>query len=410
MLEVVVIGGGQAGLAAGACLAQMKIEHLVVEKGEIGESWRRYRWDNFSLVTPNWTINLPGYQYDGTEPNGFLTRDEFVQILEKYAEEKNVCVRTGLHIFRAIRSPNGWQLETSNGEIKCRALIIATSNYQKPNIPELENSLDPEIYSLSSAEYKSSNKLPTGGVLVVGSAQSGCQIAEDLLIDGRDVTLSVSRAGRLPRRYRGRDAIDWQNRMGFLDKKVEDLENIRMKFGGEPHMTGRNGGYTISLQGLEVKGVRLVGRLNNIQGSTCYFDNDLNKNVCSADNYSKMFCDSVDKFIKLAGNDVDPDNFLNDTIKVGHRLSDGEELSSVNLKKNGITTVIWATGFTFDFSWILEDVLDSDGYPITNRGISKVPGLYFLGLNYLYSRKSGIIFGIEDDAIHVTQHVENYLK
>ena len=412
MPDVVIVGAGQAGLSASACLSQLGIDHVVLEKNEIGASWRRQRWDSFCLVTPNWTVRLPGQRYGGPDPDGFMSGQAFVEFLVQYAERTEVPLRTSVEAKQATPTKSGWELATSAGTINCRALIVATSNYQSPALPPFANRLPPGIMSMSAAEYRSAEKLPPGRILVVGSAQSGGQIVEDLQIAGRDVILSVSRAGRVPRRYRGRDAIDWQDRLGLLDRPATALDDPRNRFGGEPHMTGRDGGHTVSLQNFHAGGVRLIGRIRNIDGTALNLEPGLRENIRRADQFSEKFCRDVDTHIEQLG--LLGLHAPTDTGEPKHAsatsLDSYAEPDHLDLAAEGVLAVIWATGFRFDYSWIHTNVFDDFRYPITRRGETSAPGLYFLGLNYLHSRKSGIIYGVGEDAEHVAARIRGFLE
>jgi len=407
--DVVIIGGGQAGLAASVCLRRHNIEHIVLEKEEIGASWRRHRWDSFCLVTPNWTVCLPGQDYDGPDPNGFMSGQAFVDYLVRYKKFFKIPLRRPVEATRATPTSTGWEIETTEGPIKCRALIVATSNYQNPFLPPFADDLNPSILSLSAAEYRSAEQLPPGRVLVVGSAQSGGQITEDLQSAGREVILSVSSAGRVPRQYRGRDALVWQDLLGFLDRPASALDDLRKRFGGEPHMTGRNGGHTMSLQNFHAEGVRLVGRVKSVDGTVLRLKSDLRDNIRAADQFSANFCSDVDAYIEQ--NDLRaPINVAEHCHAPVVTLDKYTETARLDLAAECVSAVIWATGFSFDFSWIEADIFDTFGYPITSRGETGVSGLFFLGLNYLHSRKSGIIYGVGGDAKHVVVRIRHYLE
>ncbi|NKB58615.1 MAG: SidA/IucD/PvdA family monooxygenase [Alphaproteobacteria bacterium] len=408
MPDVVIVGAGQAGLAASACLARQGIDHVVLEKSGIGASWRNQRWDSFCLVTPNWTVRLPGQIYDGPEPDGFMSGGAFVEFLERYAARHTVPLQQPVEATRASPTDGGWRLETSTGPIDARAVIIATSNYQRPFIPPIADALGPGIISLSAADYRSAAQLPPGRALVVGSAQSGGQIVEDLLIDGREVLLSVSRAGRAPRRYRGRDAIEWQDLIGFLDRPAAALDDPRKRFGGEPHMTGRDGGHTVSLQNFHAQGVRLLGRVAGVDNTALHLVSDLHENMRAADRFSAEFCNDVDSYIAQHDLVAPPDEGETEHAPIAS-LDRYAEPQRLDLAAEGVSAVVWATGFRFNYSWIDADVFDTFGYSVTRRGETAAPGLYFLGLNYLHSRKSGIIYGVGDDAEHVAERIRDFL-
>lgn len=406
MPDVAIVGAGQAGLAASACLSQSGVDHIVLEKHEIGASWRRQRWDSFCLVTPNWTVRLPGQAYEGPDPDGFMTGSEFVAFLERYARKNQVPLQQETEVREAVPTRDGWSLSTSKGTINARALIIATSTYQTPRLPECAHDADPAVLSLSAADYRAPDKLPAGRILVVGSAQSGGQIVEDLLRAGREVLLSVSRAGRVPRRYRGRDAIEWQDLLGFLDRHPTALDDPRMRFGGEPHMTGRDGGHTVSLQNFQAQGVRLLGRIQSVQGSVLHLAPDLATNMQNADRFSAKFMADVDAYIRRSGLDAPPAVPEPEHAPLQARVPGPDQ---IDLHAEGISAIIWATGFKFDYSWVKADVFDGFGYPVTARGETAARGLYFLGLNFLHSRKSGIIYGVGEDAAYAAGRIRTML-
>lgn len=406
MFDVVIVGGGQAGLAASVCLSKFGIDHLVLEKGEVGESWRRQRWDSFYMNTPNWTLNLPEQDYAGPAPDGFMNRNEFVDHLEGYAKRFAVPLRLGVEVTLASPTETGWTLKTSDGPLTARALIIATSTYQAPSIPVVAKNLSPDIVSLSSADYRAPGMLPPGKVLVVGSAQSGMQIVEDLHTAGRDVCLAVGEAGRVPRRYRNRDLNYWYDKTGLMDRKASDLEDPRRKFGGQPQIAAW---HTISLQGFHRNGIRLLGRLNGIDGTTLHLRPDLRKNIAAADRHSEKFCLNIDTYIKQHGLSFPADEGDDPHHAPLADLEQVPEPSTFDLTTAGISSVIWATGFRFDYSWVQADVTDAVGYPVTERGETTAPGLYFLGLNFLHTRKSGIVYGVGADAEHVTASLRTYL-
>ena len=409
MPDVAIVGAGQAGLAASVCLSRLGIDHVVLEKHEIGASWRRQRWDSFCLVTPNWTVRLPGQDYAGTEPDEFMSGRDFVAFLERYAARHDVPLRPRTEVGRAAPTDGGWVLTTDSGEIRARTLIIATSTSQTPSLPVFADQIKPGIASMSAADYRSPDCLPPGRILVVGSAQSGGQIVEDLLMAGREVLLSVSGAGRVPRRYRGRDAIEWQDLMGFLDRLPSALDDPRKRFGGEPHMTGRDGGHTQSLQNFRARGVRLLGRVQVAAGAVLNLETDLRANMMAADRFAADFCAEVDAYIQRTSLSAPPaaPETGHEPISPSERVDEPDRL---DLDAEGISAIIWATGFRFDFSWIDAAPLDGFGYPVTVRGETATRGLYFLGLNYLQNRKSGIIYGVGEDAAYVAERIRLLLE
>jgi putative flavoprotein involved in K+ transport len=407
MADVIIVGGGQAGLAASVCLATYGIDHLVLEKGEVGESWRRQRWDNFYMNTPNWTLNLPRQDYAGSDPDGFMNRDEFVGLLEGYAKRFAVPLRLGIEATRASPTRTGWTLETSNGPLTARALIIATSTYQAALPPAVSKNLSPNILSLNAADYRAPGVLPHGKTLVVGSAQSGMQIVEDLHVAGREVLLAVGEAGRVPRRYRGRDLNYWYDKTGLMDRKASDLSDPRRRFGGQPQIAAW---HTISLQGFHRNGIRLLGRVDGIDGTMLHLRQDLRENIAAADRHSEQFCRDVDTYIERHGHSFPADEGDDPNHVPLADLEQVLEPDTLSLANEGISSIIWATGFQFDFSWIEADVTDEVAYPVTDRGETTAAGLYFLGLNFLHTRKSGIVYGVGADAEHVATQLRAYLS
>lgn len=409
MPDVIIVGAGQAGLAASVCLSRRGIDHTVLEKHEVGASWRRQRWDSFCMNTPNWTLNLPDRDYDGGDPDGFLERDGFVDLLTRYAADFGVPVRSGIEARHAVPSEGGWRLETSAGAMNARALLVATSTHQTANIPASAAALDPEIHALSAADYRNTDQLPDGKILVVGSAQSGMQVVEDLQTAGRDIFLSTGRVSRIPRRYRGRDIIGWYEPLGLMDRKASDLDDPRQVFGGQPQYTGWRGGHTVSLQKFHRDGVRLLGRVQDIDGQTLQLATDLHENIAFADQSSERLCRNIDAYIARNGLPIPPDTGDDPAHDPLDNLAAVPQPDVLNLKEAGITTVIWATGFGFDFSWIDAGIFDGYGYPVTQRGETAAAGLYFLGLNYLHTRRSGVVYGIGPDAEHIAARIGAFL-
>lgn len=409
MIDVVIVGAGQAGLAASVCLSRLGINHIILEKHEIGASWKRQRWDNFCFNTPNWTLNLPGRDYAGGDPDGFMARDGFIDLLNGYAKDFKVPVRHGVEARRAVPADNSWRLETSAGPLRGRAIIVATSTHQTPIIPPIANSLDTSILSMSAANYRNSGGLPDGKILIVGAAQSGMQITEDLQEAGREIFLSTGKVARIPRRYRGRDIIYWYERIGLMDRRTGELDDPRQIFGGQPQYTGWRGGHTISLQNFHRDGVHLLGRLESIDGGDLHLAADLRQNITAADRTSAQICRNIDAFVERHGETHPSDMGDHPAHDPFSDLESVPEPRKLNLTEEGITSVIWATGFGFDFSWIGADIFDGYGYPVMRRGETAAPGLYFLGLNFLHTRRSGIVYGVGPDAEHVAGCIQIYL-
>jgi putative flavoprotein involved in K+ transport len=400
--DTVIIGAGQAGLATSYYLNQQNREHIVLEKQRVGEAWRSGKWDSFTLVTPNWMLQLPGFNYDGDNPEGFLTRDEVVQYLDNYVDQFDPPVRTGVEVTSVEKSNGGFKLETSIGPFEASNVVVATGTFQQPNIPNFSSKLAPHLHQLHSSEYRNPEELPSGAVLVVGAAQSGCQIADELNAHGREVYLSTGKANRLPRRYRGGDSFWWANELGIMDQTPEDLPSPEARFVPNPQVTGKDGGHTLSLHHLAADGVHLLGRMKDANGTQITIGDDLMDNLAQADKFAAEFKKGVDTYIEKTGMDAPEDT--QPDLQVGY---DTEVINQLDLDAAGITSVIWATGYTYDYSWIQFPVFDEMGYPVQERGVTEQPGLYFVGLHFLHKRKSGLLLGVADDAAHVVEHLTN---
>jgi putative flavoprotein involved in K+ transport len=403
-IETVIVGGGQAGLAVSYYLSQRNRPHIVLEQAEKpGSAWRNHRWDSFTLNTPNWQSGLPGAQIPGSNPDGFLSREEVVAYFENYVSRFHLPVSWGVrvHAVRRKSSGRGYLVKTSAGRFEAVNVVIATGLYQKPKMPAFSIDFPRQIKQIHSDEYRNPQSLPDGAVLVVGSGQSGAQIAEELYRSGKKVSLSVSRAGRVPRRYRGRDANWWHEHMGDYDRTVDQLSSPQAKFASKPIISGKDGGHTLNLHQFARDGVTLLGRIQGVRGQSILLAQDLKANLARADQFEADFAKKVDEFILKNGIDA-PGEIL-------PQLTDGYEVGEVlelNLTDAGIGTVIWATGYSFDFSMVQLPVLDGDGYPIQNRGVTGCAGLYFVGLPWLHNARSGLLFGLAQDAAHIAKAIK----
>ncbi|MEM7771629.1 MAG: MSMEG_0569 family flavin-dependent oxidoreductase [Cyanobacteria bacterium P01_A01_bin.37] len=399
---VIIVGGGQAGLSISYCLQQRQIEHLIFEKHRIGESWRSKRWDSFCLVTPNWQCQLPGYTYSGDDPEGFLKKDEIVGYIEDYARSFNPPVHERVEVSRIRKNPisDMFEVTSSMGDFTADQVVIATGGYHRPRIPAMAQRLPAEMLQLHSSEYKNPETLPDGAVLVVGTGQSGCQIAEDLHLAGRQVHLCVGSAPRSPRRYRGKDVVDWLDRMGYYDLSIDEHpqgEQVRTKT--NHYVTGRGGGREIDLRHFALQGMGLYGRLKDIQGDRLSFQPNLQHNLDQADAVAESIKRTIDEFIEKQDIDAPVDSPYEPA------WQPPEEPMSLDLRAAEISTVIWSIGYDMDFSWIEMPVFDGKGYPGHDRGVTSVRGLYFLGLPWLYSWGSGRFSGIARDAQYLADYV-----
>lgn len=398
--ETIIVGAGQAGLAISYYLTQRKRDHVLLERRSIGEAWRSEKWDSFTLVSPNWTLQLPGFAYAGDDPDGFLTRDAVVQYLEDYARLFNPPVRTGIEVTCL---EGGFRVHTNQGMFEAANVVIATGPFQKPNIPAFSTKIAPHIHQLHSSQYRNPQALPEGAVLVVGSGQSGCQIAEELYQQGRKVYLSTGSAIRLPRRYRGKDIFWWAKELGIFDKTVDKLESPDERFAANPQLTGRDGGRSLNLHQFALDGVTLLGRLQDANGTQLSFAADLMDNLAAADKATAQLKQGVDSYIQATGMQLPPAEHEPE-LRAGY---DSEVITDLDLDSRGITTVLWATGYTRDFRWIQFPVFDDSGFPIHQRGVTAQPGLYFVGLPWLYKQKSSLFLGLADDAAYIVEHIVN---
>ena len=402
-IETVVIGGGQAGLALSYYLSQQGRPHAVLEQAtQIAPAWRHGRWDSFTLVTPNWSVRLPGFPYQGDDPDGFMPRADVVRHLEQYAASFQAPVRCGVQVTAVdpAQGGQGYRVTTANGVTYAAAtVVVATGSFQFPKPSPFTRALPPEILQLHSSHYRNPGAVPPGSVLVVGSADSGCQIVEELNESGRRVYLCVSRAIRRPRRYRGKDSLFWAVALGRVEQTADQLPSPSARFAPNSQLTGKDGGHTLNLHLFARNGVVLLGRLVGVDGYRMALAPDLQENLTNADRASEDFKKGVDEFVRRTGKDVpepEPDPIDEVRSDAGRHAP-----AALDLKTAGITTVIWATGYGFDYRWVHLPVFDAYGFPVQQRGVTRFTGLYFLGMNFLYNRKSGILLGVGEDAAHI---------
>ncbi len=408
MFDVVVVGAGQAGLAISYFLKRDGCHHVVFERGRVGETWRTQRWDSFALNTPNSVNDLPGLPYDGPQPDGFWLCRELIAFFERYAKNSDLPVRTRATVTSVERFSDGASFQvklTTDREaektVLARSVVIASGILQTPKLPGVSTQLPPDIVQLHTADYRNPASLPPGAVVVVGSAQSGCQITEDLLEGGRQVYLCTSKVGRIPRRYRGRDTVLWLKDMGFHDVTVDELTDKSIIHAAQPQISGVGRyGHTVSLQQMARNGVVVLGRLLAVEDGCLIVGDDAAEHARFADKKSAQYKRDIDAYIERAGITPPPlEDDLADT--PDPNVDCVSPIRRLDLKEANVSTVIWATGFTADFGWIHLPVLDQEGMPAHRRGVSAVPGLYFIGFPWLHSRKSGLIRGVEEDAGHI---------
>jgi len=412
VLDAVIIGAGQAGLGVSYFLQRDGRSHIVFERGRIGETWLSQRWDSFRLNTPNFMSALPGLPYDGPEPDGFSRSDELAGYFQRYVETFRLPVRTGVPVVSVKRAENeeDFSVTTKTGEqaeesLLSRSIVVASGIQQTPRFPSARSRLPGKFTQLHAAEYRNAGALPPGAIVIVGSGQSGCQIAEDLLSNGRAVYLCTSKVGRAPRRYRGRDILEWWIDMRFLDVTFANLQDKSISRAPQPQVSGLGRhGHTVSLQSLARQGAVILGRLLDLEGSTFILSDEAAAHVHFADEFSQRLKNEVDAHLMKAN--ITPPPLEEDPADVADpRAECASPLQRLDLYQAKVSTVIWATGFTGDFSWIHLPVLDAEGKPIHEDGVSPVRGLYFIGFPWLASRKSGIIYGIGEDAQRIAHAI-----
>ncbi len=400
-VPVAIVGAGQAGLSLSWFLRRHGVEHVVLERRVPVHSWREERWDSFCLVTPNWQCTLPGYHYDGPDPNGFLVKQEIVAYLEGFIASFDPPVISNVDVQALASDRDGFLLETTAGRLRARQVVVATGGYHTPIIPADAAKLPDDILQINAGEYRNSAQLPPGRVLVVGSGQSGAQIAEDLLIDGRDVHLAVGPAPRVSRFYRGRDIVEWLHLMGFYDMPVEQhplREGVRDNT--NHYVSGRDGGRDIDLRRHALAGMQLHGRLLGLEGTAARFGSDLADNLDAADATNASIKASIDKWIAGKGIEAPTEMPYTPPWKPPADIP-----LSLDLMEAGITSIIWCIGFRAEFGWIGAPVLDGRGRPVHKRGVTQTPGIYFLGLPWMHSWGSGRMSGVARDAEYIAGQI-----
>ena len=400
-INTVIVGGGQAGLAISYYLKLEGREHVVLERSAaVANAWRNERWDSFTLVTPNFQVRMPGAEYDGNDPYGFMSRADVVKYFDDYVELFDLPVHCGVEVFSVEELGSHYLVRTSEGDYEAENVVIATGLYQSPRIPGFSVKISSSILQIHSSRYRNPRSLPDGAVLVVGTGQSGAQIAQELYQSGRKVYLSIGSAGRVPRRYRGKDINDWFTRIGMFDTKVEELKSPHAKFHAHPQISGKNGGQSLNLHQFARDGVVLLGHIKDARDDRLILAPDLKETLAKVDQFEIDALKMVDEYIVRRGLAAPPETIP--------QLRDGykqEVITELNLEEAGISTIIWAIGYSFDFGIVKLPIVDADGYPRQKRGVTEYEGLYFLGMPWLHSRRSGILFGVGDDAAYLAAHI-----
>lgn len=406
-IPTVVIGAGHAGLAVSKLLTDRAVDHVVLERGEVANTWRNERWDSLRLLTPNWQSRLPGYEYSGDDPDGFMTMSEVVDFIDAYASVVDSPVESLTRVDSVRRNGDRYEVVSHGRVWEAEAVVLATGGFNLAKVPPVASDLPPGIESVTARDYKRPDQLREGGVLVVGASATGIQVADEIHRSGRPVTLAVGEHVRMPRTYRGKDILWWLERIGRLDERYDEIDDIvRARHVASPQLVGTPDRSTLDLNALTAQGVKLAGRLSAVSDGKALFSGSL-RNVCSlADLKLIRLLDEVDEWATANGLDgeVDPPERYENTV-----VEDDPPLS-LDLTSSDIQTVFWATGYRSDYSWLEIPVLDRKGEIKHDGGVvSDSPGLYRIGLNFLRRRKSSFIHGAEDDAIDITDHLSIYL-
>ncbi len=399
-VPVVIIGAGHNGLALSRILTARDIEHVVLERGEVANTWKTQRWDSLRLLTPNWQTRLPGASYRGDDPDGYMTMPELIRFVEDYAAGCSAPIHTDTEVTSVSAAERGFRIDTDHGAWTAGAVMLATGGFNVAKVPALAAELPPGIRQITPLEYRRPEQLGPGRVLVVGAAATGIQIADELLRSGREVTVAVGEHVRMPRTYLGRDIFWWLQRTGRLDERWDEVDDIiRARHVSSPQLVGTPEHADLDLNALTSRGAVLVGRLAAVRDGVAYFSGGL-RNVCHlADLKMYRLLDAIDEML---GTERGP--------RPKPTRVDDEPRLSIDLKAEGFETVLWATGFRPDYSWLHVPVLDRKGEIRHDGGVVRdAPGLYRIGLTFLRRRKSSFICGSEDDATDLVEHLAGHL-
>ena len=403
----VIVGAGHSGLAMSHCLSECAVDHVLLERGEIGNSWKRERWDSLRLLTPNWLTRLPGYAYQSDNPHGYMAMPEVIEFIESYAEHISAPVRQKTSVESVHFDGRYYQVLTNNGHWESETLVIASGACNIANVPPLVDQIPSLVDSITPLQYRCPEQLASGGVLVVGASATGLQLAEEIQRSGRSVTLAVGEHVRLPRSYRGRDIQWWLHKLGILDEKYDQIDDIsRGRSIPSPQLIGSSQHHNLDLNRLNQIGVKLRGRLAGINHGKAQFSGSLN-NVCTmADLKMQRLLKRIDDYVidnKLE-NLVDAAEYFDKTV-VGEMPS-----LLMDFAKGNIKSVLWATGYKPDYSWLKVPVLDRKGRIQHEGGVVESPGMYLMGSSLMRRRKSSFIHGAEDDALDLSAHLNSYLQ
>jgi putative flavoprotein involved in K+ transport len=402
----IIIGAGHAGLAMSRCLADRSIDHVVLERGQVANSWKTERWDSLRLLTPNWQSRLPGYQYDGDDPNGFRTMPETIAFIERYAEVISAPVRTETAVTSVRSVDGGYHVATTQGDWQSQTVVLAAGACNIPNVPALSDLVPPSITMLTPMQYRNPDQLEQGGVLVVGASATGTQIAAEVHRSGRPVTVAVGEHIRVPRSYRGRDIKWWMDALGVLDEHYEEADNLdRVRNVPSVQLAGSDDGRSVDLNSLTNIGLKLIGRLAGISDGRGQFSGSLRNQAALSDLKMNRLLDRIDEWAT--------ENALDDDVDPPHRFEptmiEGSPPLFMNLASGEIKTIVWATGYRPDYSWLDVPVLDRKGRILHDGGVVEAPGMYLMGIPFLRRRKSTLIDGAGGDARDLSAHLAAYL-
>jgi putative flavoprotein involved in K+ transport len=379
---------------------------VVIERGEVANSWRRERWDSLRLLTPNWQSRLPGHRYEGADPDGFMTMAEVIAFVSRFAVVAGAPVRTHTTVTSVSRIDEGYHVATDNGGFRCRSVVLASGGANVANVPALREAVPRSVACFTALDYRNPNQLPEGGVLIVGASATGVQLADEVNRSGRPVTLSVGEHVRLPRTYRGRDVLWWMDASGVWNQRYDEVEDLtRARKLPSPQLVGTPERTTLDLNVLGAAGVEIVGRLAAVRDGRALFSGGLRNQFALADLKMDRLLDTFDDWARRHTRDADvgsPERFEPTRVPVSTRLD-------LDLGSGEIRSIIWATGFHPDYSWLEVPVVDRKGHLRHDGGIIDAPGLYAIGLPVLRRRKSTFIYGAEDDAYDIVDHLANYL-
>lgn len=401
-VEVVVVGGGQAGVAMSEHLSESGVSHLVLERGRIAERWRSERWDSLAANGPAWHDRFPGMQFDDCPPDAFPGKESVADYFVAYAQKINAPIRCGVNVTEVRRKVGrpGFHIETSHGAIEADYVVAATGAFQQPVVPTLVPD-DTPILQMHSNAYKNPDQLPAGAVLVVGSGSSGAQIADELARTNRHIYLSVGAHGRPPRSYRGRDCVWW---LGVLNKW--DTEALPDSKHTTIAVSGADGGRTVEFRQLAERGLTLLGTTASFADGVLHFTSNLADNLARGDADYLAVLDQADAYVRDHGLDLPPEPSARDILPDPEGVT--TPILTLNLAEAGISTIIWATGFTVDFSWLKVRAVDGNGRPVHQRGVSAEPGIYFLGQPWQTRRGSSFIWGVWHDAKYIADHISKH--